>query len=182
MMENVRCEVLNSTYEPLSTVPLKKAMTLCAKGKAKVLAEHPSYVIHTADDIYGVPVQIIMNYLVRPKRNARAPALLTPQNLRVRDKFTCQYCGRHKTELDSDAGEKLTRDHVYPQDKGGPDVWTNVVLACSTCNNKKANMLLEEFEAMTGMKLRRKPYTPTVYEIGAKAKANFHKIKPSTVS
>jgi 5-methylcytosine-specific restriction endonuclease McrA len=174
-METVRCEVLNSTYEPLNTVPIKRALKLCAKGKAKVLTAHPSYVIFTSGDEYPLPLQILLFEYVKPKTKSKTNAILTPHNLRVRDKFTCQYCGRHKSELKQ--REDLTRDHVHPQAKGGGDVWTNVVLACSSCNNKKADYTAEEFERKTGFKLRRKAYAPTVFELQSKAKLNYHKMK-----
>jgi 5-methylcytosine-specific restriction endonuclease McrA len=64
-----------------------------------------------------------------------------------RDNHTCQYCG---------ARSKLTIDHVIPRSKGGEDSWENLVVACSSCNTKKGNMLLEH----TGMKLARKPKAP----------------------
>jgi len=61
-----------------------------------------------------------------------------------RDDHTCQYCG---------ATKHLTIDHVIPRSRGGQDTWENMVVACSTCNTKKGNTLLEQ----TGMKLRRVP-------------------------
>ena len=64
-----------------------------------------------------------------------------------RDNHTCQYCG---------ARSRLTIDHVIPRSKGGEDSWENLVVACSSCNTKKGNILLEH----TGMKLARKPKAP----------------------
>jgi 5-methylcytosine-specific restriction endonuclease McrA len=65
----------------------------------------------------------------------------------ARDNHTCQYCG---------ATTRLTIDHVVPKCRGGGDTWENLVVACSSCNTKKGNTLLEQ----TGMKLARQPRAP----------------------
>ena len=64
-----------------------------------------------------------------------------------RDKNKCQYCGSTKS---------LTIDHVIPKSKGGQDTWENLVVACSSCNVKKSDKLLEQ----TNMKLQRTPMAP----------------------
>jgi hypothetical protein len=72
-------------------------------------------------------------------------------NVYRRDKNTCQLCNKKfKTE-------DLTIDHVVPKSKGGKLEWTNVALACTSCNNKKGDKTLGE----AGMKLIRKPFRPT---------------------
>lgn len=48
-----------------------------------------------------------------------------------RDRHMCAYCGGVFGR------RELTRDHIYPKGKGGPDVWSNVVAACRACNMKK---------------------------------------------
>jgi hypothetical protein len=40
--------------------------------------------------------------------------------------------------------ESLTRDHLIPLSRGGLNVWTNVVTACSPCNTRKSNHLPSE--------------------------------------
>lgn len=72
-----------------------------------------------------------------------------------RDRDMCLYCGesyRHKSGL--------TRDHVIPTSKGGPNIWTNVVSACFKCNNVKGDRTPEE----AGMNLLAVPYTPNIAE------------------
>lgn len=64
-----------------------------------------------------------------------------------RDKNSCQYCG---------ATTKLTIDHVIPRSKGGEDSWDNLVVACSSCNVKKGDKMLEQ----TNLKLRKQPRAP----------------------
>jgi 5-methylcytosine-specific restriction endonuclease McrA len=163
MIDSARCEVLNATYEPLATVSVRRAMILVMKGKAIVTIEHPVHVVTTTHDMHAIPLQIRLNYLVK-SRDTRGAALLTQQNMFARDKYCCQYCGRHKTKLKSN--EFLTRDHVHPQSKGGLDVWTNIVTACNTCNNKKADFFLKD----TNLKLIKQPTVPTVFEIRSKAR------------
>ena len=79
---------------------------------------------------------------------------LCNETLFERDKKVCAYCGNVFKDKD------LSRDHVRPQSKGGPDVWENVVTACRVCNNKKANKTPSE----AGMELLYIPYRPNRYE------------------
>ena len=46
---------------------------------------------------------------------------------------TCVYCG-HTYEL-----HQLTLDHVHPRSKGGEDISSNVVPACTKCNQDKGS-------------------------------------------
>ena len=174
MWESVRCVVLNASYEPLSIVSAKRGVVLCYEGKASVVEEHPTLVIHSPRDVWAVPTQIVLNRFVNARPTFRVPAQLTQRNLFTRDKYVCQYCGRHKSQLKD--REFLTRDHVIPKDMGGRDRWDNVVTACSSCNNKKANRPLKE----TSLKLTKNPSTPTIFEIWSKASAKYMKRKPST--
>lgn len=168
MWKNVRCVVLNSTYEPLSIVSAKRGILLCFKGTASLLEPHPRYVVKSASHEFRVPTQVVLKGFVKARPTFRVPAQLTNNNLFTRDKYRCQYCGRHKFQLKPN--ERLTRDHVFPKDLGGRDVWENVVTACSTCNHKKANYPLSE----VGMKLNKKPTTPTIFEIWSKAGSRKH--------
>lgn len=169
MIDSVRCEVLNASYEPLSIVSARRGLNLCLLGRASVLTEHPTLFIQSADSIYPIPIQIRLNKMVNARRTTRATAQLTQRNLFVRDKYTCQYCGRHRSELKD--GDFLTRDHVHPQSKGGKDAWTNVLTACNRCNNKKADYLLSE----VNMKSLKEPVAPTVFEIWSKNNTKFGK-------
>ena len=83
------------------------------------------------------------------KYESRIPPL-TNQNLFIRDRHTCIYCGRHYTE------SKLSRDHIIPVSKGGKNIWTNVGTCCKTCNHTKDDDLLEDLD----MKLLFVPYQP----------------------
>ena len=51
---------------------------------------------------------------------------------------------------------ELTIDHIVPRSQGGLTTWENCVLACVSCNARKANRTPEQ----AGMKLRRAPARP----------------------
>lgn len=99
--------------------------------------------------ITTAPIIAVKGKAAAAKRMYKTPSL-TNRELFRRDRHLCAYCGKTFADL------KLTRDHVIPRSKGGPDTWTNVVTACESCNHRKDDMLLEE----CGMKLLYVPYTP----------------------
>ena len=82
-------------------------------------------------------------------------AALTNEHLFLRDGHRCAYCGRHRRELG--ARERLTRDHLVPRSKGGADEWLNVLTACSSCNHRKDDRLVEE----AGRSPRFTPWVPS---------------------
>jgi len=123
--------VLNNSYEPINITNWKRAIVLLIKQKAHVLS---SRVIR------------LVNYIRIPfaKIVARTPSRAM---IYKRDNNKCQYCG---------ATRHLTIDHVIPRSKGGLDTWENLVVACSSCNVKKSDKLIENIN----MKLARKPFAP----------------------
>lgn len=160
--ESSRCVVLNASYEPLSIITAKRALLLILEGKAIVVEEHPSMVVRSPRQSFKVPTMVALKEFIKSRKIFHSKATLTQKNLFIRDNHSCQYCGRHKSEFRHK--EFLTRDHVYPEHKGGPSTWDNLVTACSTCNNKKAHYLLED----TNMTLLKKPEAPTIFELWMK--------------
>jgi len=134
----VGCLALNASYEPLTMVPLKRALRLVIDGKAEIVEADASRAVRAAR-------------LSVPRRFRRQ---VTNTFLFARDGYRCQYCGRPNEALRP--RESLTRDHVIPISRGGLNVWTNVVTACSTCNTRKANHLVSE----CGMQLLTEPAEP----------------------
>lgn len=59
--------------------------------------------------------------------------------------FICWYCGVDTIELAQYGRGKSTVDHVIPRSRGGSDEPSNLVCACSICNQEKADMTLEEY-------------------------------------
>ncbi len=129
--------ILNASTEPLTFVPVKRALILVLKEKAEVVETHVSKRIRTEKRDYPYPLVIrLVKYVEIPRRFR---SMVSNAVLFARDHYTCQYCGRHKSELKRK--ERLTREHVKPVSKGGTDTWDNVTTACSTCNHKKGDKL-----------------------------------------
>ena len=51
----------------------------------------------------------------------------------------CFYCGKVFPK------DKITIDHIFPQDFGGPTITDNLVPACKQCNTEKSNMTKNQF-------------------------------------
>lgn len=69
----------------------------------------------------------------------------TKQLKRLRKRFggKCFYCRVELTlprEPNSRKKTRVTRDHLIPRSKGGPQGRSNVVAACYACNNLRGNM------------------------------------------
>ena len=128
-----RVLLLNSTYEPLTALPMRRAIIMVMCGKADVVHDDPlGPVIHSATRTIVVPSVIRPRTFVRVPYRARIP--MTRAALMHRDRFRCAYCG----------GKADTVDHVIPRSRGGAHSWENCVAACSGCNHRKADKLLTE--------------------------------------
>lgn len=128
-----RVLLLNATFEPLTALPLRRAIVLVVCGKAVVVHDDPSgLVLHSADASVQVPSVIKLNNYVRVPYRARVP--LTRAGLMFRDRYRCAYCG----------GRAETIDHVVPRSRGGAHSWQNCVASCAKCNHRKADRMLSE--------------------------------------
>ena len=128
-----RVLLLNVTYEPLTTVGLRRAVCLVLCGKAEVVHDDADgAVLHAASVALATPSVIrLCRYVRVPYRN-RVP--LTRAALMRRDNYRCAYCGRRAETI----------DHVVPRSRGGQHVWENCVASCTICNHHKADRLLAE--------------------------------------
>jgi len=86
------------------------------------------------------------NYLIQRRSLSR-------KNILLRDRNTCQFCGRVFP------GAELTLDHVLPRSRGGRSSWENLVACCYSCNNSKGDRTPEE----AGLKLARRPRPFTLH-------------------
>lgn len=142
--------VLSSTYQPLYTCGLEKAITLLYLGKA-VSVKDSENVVRSPSTIMKVPLAIrllVKAVFVRYYESMRP----TRQAIFRRDNHSCQYCG---------SKQSLTLDHVMPRARGGKDTWENLVTACVTCNNRKGDRQPEEL----GLTLAKVPKAPRALEI-----------------
>ncbi len=157
--------VLNRFYQPVNVTTVRRAFTLLYQGTAKAIdrqfqtfdfeswaelsAEvHDTDVVHTVARVIRVPRVIILQVYERlPRLRVR----FSRQNIFLRDKNTCQYCGKKKVRAD------LNLDHVVPRSQGGRTTWTNVVCSCVRCNLKKGGRTPPE----AGMRLLAVPKIPS---------------------
>lgn len=136
----VGCLALNASFEPLTMVPMRRALRLVIDGKAEIVESDSGRVVRSERMTMPRPAVIRLTRFVHVPRRFRRQ--VTNTFLFARDHYRCQYCGRHQTELKP--REALTRDHLIPISRGGTNEWTNVVAACSPCNARKGNRLAAE--------------------------------------
>jgi len=128
-----RVLLLNSTFEPLTALSVRRAVVMVLCGKADVVHEDPTGPeLCSATRVVVVPTVIRLRSYVRVPYRARIP--MTRAALMHRDRFRCAYCG----------GKADTVDHVVPRSRGGDHSWENCVAACAGCNHRKADKLLAE--------------------------------------
>jgi 5-methylcytosine-specific restriction endonuclease McrA len=149
------CLALNASFEPLTMVPLKRALRLVIDGKAEIVEADRGRTVRSERLAIPRPAVIRLRRFVHVPRRFRRQ--VTNTFLFARDGYRCQYCGRASFELRP--REALTRDHVVPISRGGLNVWTNVVTACSACNTRKADHLVSECGMHLSWAVRR--LTPT---------------------
>ena len=125
-----RTLILNSTFQPLSVVSFKRAISLMHNNKINVI-KNSEIILRSEKEEFFIPKVGILTYFVKAPFARRVA--LNRENIFIRDYFTCQYCGK--------AAESI--DHIVPRSKGGLHEWSNEV-ACKKCNLKKADKLLHK--------------------------------------
>jgi 5-methylcytosine-specific restriction endonuclease McrA len=145
--------ILNRSWFPLHITDVRRTIILAYKGAAEIVcprtyrtfdfhrwrlesASPNGYrCLHTPHFSFRMPeVAVLTEFNKTVKRKIR----FNRNNIFIRDRNTCQYCGRTLPRRD------LTMDHILPLSKGGGNSWENVVLACQSCNKRKANRTPEE--------------------------------------
>ena len=145
MLDSVKSLVLNYSYEPLQFCSARHALIMVFGGRAEEL-DYSDHCVRTTSRSFAIPTVIrVLKMVHRNRKNAIA---FSKKNILRRDDYTCQYCG--------ESNHPLTVDHVMPKSRGGKTNWTNVVVACKSCNLKKGNRTPLEID----MKLKRKPIKP----------------------
>jgi len=159
--------VLNRSYQAIQVTTVQKAICHLVKGTAKVIT--PDWTTHTLEEwieasrfytngngrmVHSPSLSFLAPdaiYLVTFDRLPQVEVVFSRANLLIRDRYTCQYCGKSvKNPKDR------TIDHILPRSRGGKTTWDNVVLCCRKCNLKKGDRTPEE----AGMKLLAKPRAP----------------------
>ena len=136
--------VLNLNYVPVNVCSVRRAVVMLDKGKAEPLENHEGQ-LHTVTAVIEAPSIIRLVYMVK---RPFLPRKLSKKEVFLRDRFTCQYCGKK--------AQDLTLDHVIPRRQNGGHTWENVVAACSRCNLRKAGRTPAEAR----MTLNKSPRAP----------------------
>lgn len=146
--------VLSKSYEPMDRISWEDAFTALfgEEKKAEVIEYRELEVVHSgspAGDLREWKVPSVIRFV-----NAMVPELkgvrFSRENIYMRDRGCCQYCGIHV------AADDWEYEHVIPRALGGVTSWTNIVVACTACNQRKANRT----PAQAGMRLLSKPMRP----------------------
>lgn len=173
---DTRTLILNQFYRPHEIVDWKDAVTRMFSGKLEVLVQYDEVLAHIdRQTLRTFPeLQKSLRQLIGAEAESfdiRVPAVAVlrrvigqvktgvkfgKKNVCLRDSFCCQYCGKRFPM------SQLNQDHVLPKSRGGKTVWTNIVLSCYPCNEKKANRTPEE----AGMRLLSKPVKPKILPMG----------------
>jgi len=152
--------LLNSTYEPLNVINVKRALRLLLTRKADPV-EAAGQVLRSVSRTFQLPLVVRLAYYVkRPHQRVK----FTKRTVLARDGYTCQYCGSQ--------GRDLTLDHVIPKALGGETIWTNVVAACRKCNGAKGGRTLKE----AGIRLLRVPREPKFLPYLRLVKSSYQRV------
>ena len=93
----VGCLALNASFEPLTMVPLRRALRLVIDGKAEIVEADSDRVVRSEKLTLPRPAVIrLMRFIHVPRRFRRQ---VTNTFLFARDRYRCQYCGRMQMEL-----------------------------------------------------------------------------------
>lgn len=156
--------VLNRNWQPVHVTSVARALSMVWAGTARVVdvvqfqlfdwedwaAMAPAAqeeAIRTSRSRIRLPEVIALQLY---DRMPRLSVSFSRRNLLRRDRNTCQYCGQSLN------ARELTVDHVKPRSRGGESSWENCVLACRSCNRRKADRTPQQ----AGMRLRREPVRP----------------------
>ena len=139
--------LLNASYEVLAFIPERKAFKLLCKEKVEVISNWEDLVKWGTDRIQHPSILRLKNHVRRNFFNSN----FSRKALVKRDKSRCQYCNEKLT------ASQITIDHVLPKAQGGVTSFTNCVVCCHYCNNKKADRTPEQ----SGMILAKKPTHPS---------------------
>jgi hypothetical protein len=149
---------IDKSGRPLRWVSKEMATTLLCNNKVLWTFGEPSLEMRGGFNRHGERSVIRLCPIMAVDGSVHRHAVNIPlmnKYLFRRDQNICMYCGQQYGR------NSLTRDHILPRSRGGTDIWTNVVTACLTCNQRKGARLPEE----AGMPLLAVPFKPTFSEL-----------------
>ncbi|MCP4357518.1 MAG: HNH endonuclease [Chloroflexi bacterium] len=157
--------LLNASYEPLSVIPKRRALSLLLRERVDGVTEDVIALRGISRTLHIPSVLKLRRYVNVPRRGAQ----WSRPGVMKRDNYTCVYCGVRAGEVRH--GHRLrhndfTLDHILPKSRGGRNTWMNTACACPDCNGRKDNRTPHE----AGMPLLWEPKTPRVDYIVASGK------------
>lgn len=139
--------ILTAGYEPLRRVTWQRAITLWCAGRVELVVAYPGLAVRSPSVRFPVPAVVrFAAYVPRRPRRVR----FSRRNVWLRDSGRCQYCAG------SLPLSEATYDHIVPRSRGGRTSWTNIVIACRPCNQRKGDRSPEQ----AGLRLRSRPTMP----------------------
>ena len=102
------CLALNASFEPLTMVPMRRALRLVLDGKAEIVEADADRVVRSERLAMPRPAVIRLTRFIHVPRRFRRQ--VTNTFLFARDHYRCQYCGRGIPELRP--RESLTRSAI----------------------------------------------------------------------
>jgi 5-methylcytosine-specific restriction endonuclease McrA len=157
--------VLNRSWQPVRISSVARSIVMVFNDAARIV-DPESYALYTWEDwaalepkdnepvISAVGASFRVPEVVTLTRYDRVPqrgVSFNRRNLFKRDRYTCQYCGCRP------GNSELSVDHIQPRSQGGLTTWTNCVLACVSCNARKADRTPHQAH----MRLKKEPIQPT---------------------
>ena len=139
--------VLDARYAPVARVSWFRALGLLFARKAEVVEVYEDRAVRSVTVEFAVPSVV---RFVRAIRRGPDKVRFSRENVFARDRGRCQYCSRVLARAEA------TWDHVVPRKQGGHTRWTNIVIACVPCNQRKGGRTPHQ----AGMTLRRLPEEP----------------------
>jgi 5-methylcytosine-specific restriction endonuclease McrA len=158
--------VLDTLGFPVAFVSWRRAVNLQWQDRAVVVAEDAKRVLRSPSFEMGMPRVIKLRNHISRKLRLKVP--MTRRNIAIRDNSSCQYCG---VVLET---AEYTIDHVLPRARGGISVWTNLALACVSCNNRKSDRTPQE----AGLTLRQRPLEPNQFDPRFNFRLHIHALRP----
>lgn len=84
---------------------------------------------------------IIEDGILKITRQTSFRKVMIEISYQMKGRDVCQYCHKKFTK------DKMTIDHMFPIDFGGPTISDNLLPACKKCNNEKENMTYQQYMA-----------------------------------
>ncbi len=84
-------------------------------------------------------VAVIENRILKIMRYIAFSDIMYELTYQMKGRNICGYCKKEKEK------KKMTLDHMYPQELGGPTIPNNLLPCCKKCNRTKGNLTSKEF-------------------------------------